>query len=344
MGETEEQESLIELKEIIVDKGQAPERIDKYILNKLENISRNRIQNALKAGAITLGDKEIKANYKVRPLDHIKLVIPRNPDFGQRPEPEDIPLDIVFEDEYLLVVNKPAGLVVHPGVGNRTGTLVNALMYHLGKNDMPVKEGNDADRPGLVHRIDKNTSGLLVVAKTELAMTHLAKQFFDHKVERSYNALIWGEPEEDGTVNALIGRDPKNRIKMKVVEDEDSGKVSITHYKMIEPFYYVSLVECRLETGRTHQIRVHMSSMGHPVFNDDRYGGDRVVKGTIYTKYKQFVQNCFKIMPYHALHANTLGFVHPITGKNMRFEAELPPLFQELVTKWRNYILYKKEN
>jgi len=325
--------------EVVVDPGQTPIRIDKFLFDRLEKISRNRIQEGVSMGAITVNEQTIKANYKVRPRDVILVRIPRQRALGEAVEPQDLPLDIVYEDETLLVVNKASGMVVHPGVGNFDGTLVNGLKYYLSNQQLPLLEGNTADRAGLVHRIDKDTSGLLVVAKTDEALAHLAKQFFDHTVERRYQSLVWGQPdEEEGTISVNIGRDLKNRTLRATFPDGREGKVAVTHYKLIEPMYYVSLVECVLETGRTHQIRVHMQHAGHPVFNDAKYGGARVVKGTVFQKYRLFVENCFKIVPYHVLHAGTLGFVHPSTGEQMHFEQPLPDNFQELLEKWRSYL------
>ena len=324
---------------IKADKKQSLIRIDKFLMDRLERTSRNRIQNAIKSGSIQVGGKDIKPNYRVRPGDEISIVIPRPPGDGTGVIPQDIPLDIRYEDEDLLIVHKPAGMVVHPGIGHHRGTLVNALAFYFGHEGLPVLDGNQQDRLGLVHRIDKNTSGLLVVAKSDYAMTHLAKQFYYHTVERTYQALIWGEPEEEkGTVRANVGRHPRFRLKFTTLPDGEGGKWAVTHYKVLERLYYVSLVECKLETGRTHQIRVHMESLGHPLFNDERYGGDRIAKGTIFSKYKMFVENTFSIMPRHALHARSLGFIHPRTGKEMYFESELPSDFQEALDRWRRYV------
>ncbi|MBK7410675.1 MAG: RluA family pseudouridine synthase [Saprospirales bacterium] len=332
-----------DFEEILVDKGQGMVRIDKYLADRLMKVSRNRIQNAIRVGAVRVNQLEVKPNYKVRPLDKIEMIIPRPPDEGGRPKPEHIPLDIIYEDEALLVLNKPAGMVVHPGVGNRTGTLVNALAYHLADHTLPVMEGNQENRIGLVHRIDKNTSGLLVVAKTEYAMTHLAKQFFHHTIERRYVALVWGEPEPDaGSIECNIGRHPRFPTMRYCFTDDSEGKWARTHYRILEHLYYVSLVECKLETGRTHQIRVHMKHIGHPLFSDDTYGGGEILKGTVYSKYKQFVQSCFQLLPRHALHARSLGFVHPDTGTWMEFESDLPPDFDACLSAWRTYVLEKK--
>lgn len=326
---------------LIVDKGQTPVRIDKFLLDRIPNITRNKLQNVIRAGSTLVNQKVVKPNYKVRPLDDIQIVLPEPPE-EYSVEPEDIPLDIVYEDDEVMVINKPAGLVVHPGLGNRTGTLVNALAFYF-KHNLPVKEGNMADRPGLVHRIDKDTTGLMVIAKTEYAMSHLAKQFFDHTVRREYYALVWGELDPpSGRIEGNLARNPSNRMQMTVFPEGDVGKEAITNYQTIESFYYTSLVNCRLETGRTHQIRAHMMYHGHPLFSDARYGGDAIKKGTIFSKYRQFVENCFKICPRQALHARTLGFVHPTTGENMYFECPLPDDFAQLIDKWRNYLQSRK--
>ncbi len=318
----------------IVDKGQQPLRIDVYITNKVTNATRNKVQQAADAGMITVNDKPVKQNYKVKPGDIIKILMP-HPKVSYDLTPENIPLNIVFEDDDLIVVNKPAGMVVHPGSGNYSGTLVNALSYHF--QQLPNLTGNE-NRPGLVHRIDKNTSGLLLIAKTESAMNKLAKQFFHHTVDRKYIALVWGTFEHsEGTIIGNIGRHKRYRMMMDVYPEGDEGKEAITHFKVLEKFTYTSLIECKLETGRTHQIRAHMKYIGHPIFNDDTYGGDRIVKGTVYTRYKQFVENCFKVLPRHALHAASLGFEHPGNGKRFYFEAPLPEDMERAVTRWRNF-------
>ena len=328
---------------LTVDKGQAPVRIDRFLTARMENKSRNRIQIAAKAGSILVNGKAVKSNYKLKPLDEITIVLSRPP-INRFLVPENIPLDVVYEDEELLLVNKKAGMVVHPGVGNFTGTLVNALSWHL--QNLPQTQNAGAPdenhlRPGLVHRIDKNTSGLLVIAKNEEAMTFLAKQFFDKTVERKYITLVWGNVEEDqGTIEGNIGRDDRYRKLFTVYRDGSQGKPAITHYRVLKRFGYVTLCECELETGRTHQIRVHMKSIGHTVFNDDRYEGNKVLKGPNSSKYKQFVNNCFELIPGQALHAKTLGFVHPATRKNMLFDSELPEGFQTLLEKWENYITH----
>lgn len=328
-----------------VDPGQSPLRIDKWLMLRIEGITRNRIQQAIKQKSILVGGKEVKSNYKVRPNDVIVIVLPEEPRERRSVMPEDLNLDIRYEDEYILIVHKPPGMVVHPGIKNYTGTLVNGLAYHLGqKSEFPLLPGNDPTRPGLVHRIDKDTSGLLVIAKTHNAMAHLAKQFYDHSINREYVALVWGSfDDEKGTLEGNIGRHPKERLKHCVFPDGDSGKVAITHYEVLEDLYYVSLVKCILETGRTHQIRVHMSHEGHPVFSDDRYGGDQIRKGTVFTKYKQFVQNVFKMLPRQALHARSLGFIHPHTKEYVKFESDLPEDISTALDKWRHYVTHKKD-
>jgi len=329
---------------INVDPNQAPLRIDKFLHGKIEKVTRNRIQKAIKDKSILVNRKEIKSNYKVRPNDLILVVLPEEPKEKQAAQAEDIPLDIRYEDDHLLVLYKPPGLVVHPGTGNLSGTLVNGLVHYLSsKTDMPVLPGNDLTRPGLVHRIDKDTSGLMVIAKTQNAMAHLAQQFFDHKIDREYQALVWGNFEEPkGTIEGHIGRHPKERTRMFVFRDGDEGKHAITHYEILEDLYYVTLVKCKLETGRTHQIRVHMSDRGHPLFNDEKYGGSSIVKGTVFTKYKQFVHNVFKLIPRHALHAKSIGFIHPETREYVKFESELPEDIQAALDKWKHYVTHKK--
>ncbi len=314
------------------NEGQEALRVDKFLMNFIENATRNRIQQAAKEGHILVNDTAVKSSYKVKANDVVRVVLSYPP--HESPIlAEDIPLNIVFEDESVIIINKPAGMVVHPGHGNYTGTLVNGLMHHI--KNLPV---NSNERPGLVHRIDKDTSGLLVVAKTELAMNKLAKQFFNRTTERFYYALVWGNMEQDsGTIEGNIGRNLKNRLQQDVFPDGTHGKHAVTHYKVLERFLYVSLVQCKLDTGRTHQIRAHFKYIGHPLFNDERYGGDKILKGTTFTKYKQFIQNCFKIIPRQALHAKTLGFIHPKTGKKMHFETELPDDFKNVIEKWRAY-------
>ncbi len=340
-----DRDSLYEEHQFVVENKQSIRRLDKYLLQRIANISRSRIQNAIKAGSVTVNDEEVKPNYRVRPGDVISVLMPRPLDEACRVIPDDIPLDIVYEDDDVLVVNKPAGMVVHPGVGHYRRTLVNALAHYFqGKADIPIMDGNPENRPFLVHRIDKDTSGLLVVAKNDYAMAHLGKQFFRHTIHRRYYALVWGEPEQDeGTIRGHVGRDLRNRQRMAVFPEGDHGKWAVTHYRVLERLYYVSLVECRLETGRTHQIRVHMRHIGHPLFNDPRYGGDRIRKGTVFSKYKQFVDNCFRILPRHALHAKELGFEHPTTGEFMKFTSELPDDMQAALAQWRTYVQAKKE-
>lgn len=328
----EPEEELFEHYRFDVPKGQAFLRIDKYLMLMVPNATRNKIQNAASNGDIYVNDVPVKSNYKVKPLDVIRILL-AHPPFENRVDPEDIPLDIVYEDEALLVINKPPNFVVHPGHGNYTGTLVNALAFHF--ENLPL---NSSERPGLVHRIDKDTSGLLVVAKTEAAMTHLAKQFEDKTSEREYVALVWGNvKEEEGTVTGNIARHVRDRMQMAVFADPEIGKHAVTHYKVLERFGYVTLVSCKLETGRTHQIRVHMKHIGHTLFNDERYGGNLILKGTTFTKYKQFIDNCFKTLPRQALHAKTLGFIHPKTGEMMRFDTEIPKDMADCIEKWRNY-------
>ncbi|MDR0228758.1 MAG: RluA family pseudouridine synthase [Flavobacteriaceae bacterium] len=313
-------------------KGQAPLRVDKFLMNLVENATRNKIQQAANNGNIYVNDVPVKSNHKVKSMDVVRVLM-KQPPFENIIIPEDIPLNIVYEDDDVLVVNKPAGLVVHPGHGNYTGTLVNALAYHF--ESMPL---NSSERPGLVHRIDKDTSGLLVCAKTEWAMTELQKQFAEKTTEREYIALVWGNViEDEGTIESYIGRHVKDRMQMAAFDEEDKGKWAVTHYKVIERLGYVTLVSCRLETGRTHQIRVHMKHIGHTLFNDERYGGNMILKGTTFTKYKQFVDNCFSILPRQALHARTLGFEHPITKEFMRFSCDIPEDMQMCIDKWKVY-------
>ena len=336
-GEIEHQEfedqELYEHFRIVVDKGQSLLRIDKFLMHRIEGASRNRIQNAIESGSVLVNDKETKASYKVKPFDVISVVLP-DPPRDTEVYPENIPLNIPYEDDDILIVNKTAGMVVHPGYNNYTGTLVNALVYHF--SQLPQLPGNDG-RPGLAHRIDKDTSGLLVIAKNEYAITFLAKQFFDHSITRKYVALVWGDLAEDGSITGYIGRSLKDRKVMAVYNDPDQGKWSVTHYKVLQRFHYVTLVECQLETGRTHQIRAHMQSIGHPLFNDAVYGGNRILKGTTFSKYKQFVENCFELLPRQALHAKSLGFIHPNTKKHVEFDSELPEDFTACLNKWRSY-------
>ena len=328
----DQQDDLYEHYSFTAGKGQEPLRVDKFLMNFIENATRNKIQQAAKAGNIYVNGQAVKSNHKVKANDQVKVLF-EHPPHEYLLTPEDIPLDIVYEDQELLVVNKPAGMVVHPGHGNYAGTLINALIFHF--DNLPL---NNNERPGLVHRIDKDTSGLLVVAKTENALSHLSKQFFHKTSEREYLALVWGDVKEDeGIVEGNIARHTKNRLQMAVFPEGDQGKEAVTHYKVLERFGYVTLVSCRLETGRTHQIRVHMKFAGHPLFNDERYGGDKILKGTTFTKYKQFVENCFSILPRQALHAKTLGFEHPVSGKFLRFDTPLPEDMEQCIEKWRQY-------
>ena len=325
---------------VVVDKGQSQVRVDKYLFERLVNSSRNRIQKAADAGLIMANGKPVKSSYKVKPCDVLTVMMDR-PRYDNDIIPEDIPLDIVYEDNDLMVVNKPAGLVVHPGCGNYHGTLVNAIAWHL--KDNPKYDPNDP-QVGLVHRIDKDTSGLLVVAKTPDAKTHLGLQFYNKTTKRKYNALVWGVVENnEGTIEGNIGRNPKDRMQMAVLSDPAQGKHAVTHYRVLERLGYVTLVECVLETGRTHQLRVHMKHIGHTLFNDERYGGNEILKGTHFSKYKQFVNNCFETCPRQALHAMTLGFVHPRTGEEMFFTSPLPEDMTNLIDKWRNYISNREE-
>ncbi|MDX9930250.1 MAG: RluA family pseudouridine synthase [Bacteroidales bacterium] len=330
-----EQQELYEHFRFVVDGGQSLIRIDKYLAVRIETASRTRIQSAADAGNILVNDRPVRSSYRVKPHDLIQILLP-NPPRVIEMIPEDIPINIVYEDNEVIVVNKEPGMVVHPAYGNYTGTLVNALMWHL--RDNPLFSSGEM-RPGLVHRIDKNTSGLLVVAKSELAHAHLARQFFERTTERQYIALVWGVPKPpEGTVTGNIGRNPRDRTLMYVFTDGSEGKHAVTHYRVIEELGYISLIECRLETGRTHQIRVHMSHIGHPLFNDGEYGGDRILRGTTFTKYQQFVRNCFMMLPRQALHARSLGFTHPTTGKRLVFESELPDDMKQVIDRWRTYI------
>lgn len=320
---------------IQADRGQEMIRVDKYLFDKIPNASRNRIQKAADAGYIRVNGNAVKSSYKVKPFDIVTVMLDR-PKYDNEVVPQDLPLDIVYEDDYLMVVNKPAGMVVHPGHGNYDGTLVNGIAWHL--RNTPCYNANDP-RVGLVHRIDKDTSGLLVIAKTPEAKTGLGRQFLDKTTKRAYNALVWGNFDTDtGTVEGDIARNPKDRLQMTVVPD-GMGKHAVTHYRVLERFGYVTLVECVLETGRTHQIRVHMKHIGHILFNDERYGGHEILRGTTFSRYKQFIDNCFKICPRQALHAKTLGFKHPVTGEDMFFASELPDDMAALLDKWRNYVI-----
>jgi 23S rRNA pseudouridine1911/1915/1917 synthase len=329
-------EELYERLAIEVDKGQEPLRIDKFLLNRVVNTSRNKIQRAIDNGMVLVNNQPIKANYKVKPADQIIFYSDTDP-VTYEIIPEQLPLNIVYEDDHILLINKPAGMVVHPGSGNFSGTLINGVAWHL-REQQPDLDETKLPRFGMVHRIDKNTTGLIVLAKSELAAVKLARQFFEHTVKRRYMALVWGNFDEvEGIIEGNIGRHPRFRKLMDVFPDGEHGKNAITHYTVLEDLKYVSLVECRLETGRTHQIRVHMQHRGHPLFNDDVYGGDRVVKGTVFTKYKQFVDNCFNLCKRQALHAKTLGFIHPATGEEMLFESELADDMKAVIQKWRGY-------
>jgi len=330
-----EQQELFEHHRFIVDPGQSLIRIDKYLFARMENISRTRIQNAANAGNILVNNNPVKPNYRVKPDEIVQIVLPSPPREIEL-IPENIPVNIVYEDDDVIVVNKEPGMVVHPAYGNYSGTLVNALMWHF--RDLPLFSPGEL-RPGLVHRIDKNTSGILVIAKNELALNRLSRQFYERATDRKYIALVWGTPDpREGTITGNVGRNIRNRKIMQVFPDGSQGKPAITHYKIIEEFGYTSLIECKLETGRTHQIRIHFSSIRHPLFNDDEYGGDRILKGTTFSKYQQFVKNCFKILPRQALHAKSLAFDHPVTGKRMSFDSELPEDMQQVIDKWRKYI------
>ncbi|HEU0063456.1 MAG TPA: RluA family pseudouridine synthase [Flavisolibacter sp.] len=320
-----------------VDKGQEPFRIDKFLMNRIEGATRNKLQQAINTGLVLVNNNEVKQNYKVKAFDQIIIYSDLSPE-STEVVPENLPLNIVFEDEHILLINKPAGMVVHPGSGNYSGTLLNGVAWYL-KTENPQISESTLPRFGLVHRIDKNTSGLLVLAKTDKAMRHLAKQFYDHTVKRNYVALVWGDlNENEGTIKAHVGRNQRYRKLFEAYPEGEHGKDATTHYKVLERFNYVTLVQCVLETGRTHQIRVHMKYIGHPLFNDDFYGGDKIVKGTIFSKYKQFVDNCFIICPRQALHAKTLGFTHPVTEKEMFFETDLPDDMYKVIQKWRDYV------
>lgn len=329
-------DELYEHYSFVAGKGQEPLRVDKFLMNFIENATRNKVQQAAKDGNIYVNGTPVKQNYRVKANDLVKVMFPHPPhEYLLTPEPID--LDILYEDSELIILNKPAGMVVHPGHGNYSGTLINGLIYHF--QNLPQNSDN---RPGLVHRIDKDTSGLLVIAKTEEAMNHLARQFFNKTSEREYVALVWGNlPDDEGTIIGNIGRHPKNRLQMTVFPDGEQGKEAITHYKVLERFGYVTLVSCRLETGRTHQIRAHFTYLGHPLFNDERYGGDKILKGTTSAKYRQFVENCFKILPRQALHAKTLGIEKPSTGELLRFDSEIPQDMAQCIERWRNYTSHR---
>lgn len=332
--------------EIVADQKQSLIRLDKFLIDRLANRSRSKVQTAIKAGTVKVDEMDVKPNYKVKPGNVISIILPRSLEESYQIQAQNIPLDIVYEDDDVMVVNKPFGLAVHPGVGIPNGTLVNAVAWHLQENlkNLPVKEGNEGNRAGIVHRIDKDTTGLMVVAKSDFAMTHLASQFFHHTIERRYQAIVWGDVEPaSGTVKANIGRNPNDRRLFMTFPEGDDGKWAVTHWKVLERFYYCTLIECQLETGRTHQIRVHMKSIGHTLFGDPRYGGNQILKGTLYSKYKQFVESNLKLLPRQALHAKVLGFKHPRTGEFLRFEADLPNDMQMVIERWRTYLQGRKE-
>jgi len=336
-GNQDNNDELYERFSITIDKGQEPLRIDKFLMQRIEGATRNKLQQAINHGMVLVNGKEIRPNYKIKPADSVIVYSDMHPDETDI-VPEKIDLHIIYEDADIMIINKPAGMVVHPGSGNYSGTLLNGVAYYLQQQNPALSE-DTLPRFGLVHRIDKNTSGLLVLAKTDQAMRQLARQFFDHVVKRQYLALVWGDMEKDsGTVIAHVGRHQRFRKLFEAYPEGDHGKEAITHYKVAERFGYVTLVECVLETGRTHQIRVHMKHIGHPLFNDDFYGGDKILKGTVFSKYKQFVENCFQLCPRQALHAKTLGFIHPTSGKEIFFDTELPDDMQAVIQKWRNYI------
>lgn len=342
---SEEEKELYEHHHIKVEKGQEMMRIDKFLMIRVQNATRTKLQQACDAECILVNGKTVKSSYKIKPLDEISILM-TSPPRDVEVVAENIPINVVYEDDYVCVVNKEPGMVVHPAYGHYTGTLVNALAYrfqNLPSSKQKLADGLTIDRPGLVHRIDKNTSGIIIIAKTELAMTRLAKDFFDRNLDRKYIAIVWGDVKEDsGTINCNVARDLKNRKVMACFPDSDHGKHAITHYKVLERFGYVTVVECKLETGRTHQIRVHMKHLGHPLFNDNEYGGDRILKGLSSNKYKQFIENCFEILPRQALHAKTLGITHPITKEPIFFESDLPDDMQQVIEKWRKYA-YKFE-
>lgn len=339
--EAQESEEYFERHEIIADPKQGLIRLDKFLMDRLANRSRNKVQNAIRAGAVRVDDRDVKPNYKVRPGNTISIVLPRTSDDSEGILPQNIPLNILHEDTDVLIINKPFGLAVHPGVGIPNGTLVNAVAWHLKEEleQLPIKEGNEPNRAGIVHRIDKDTTGIMVVAKNSYAMTHLANQFFKHTIERRYYALVWGNMEGDsGTIRGNIGRNPNDRRLFMVFPEGEDGKWAVTHWKVVERFYYCTLVECRLETGRTHQIRVHLKSIGHTLFGDVRYGGNQILKGTLYPKYRQFVEKSLSLLPRQALHAKILGFEHPSTQEHVRFESDLPDDMQAVIERWREYV------
>lgn len=326
--------------DIVADPKQSQIRLDKFVIDRLSGKSRSKVQDAIKAGSVRVDDKEVKANYKVKPGNRISIVFPQNAEYSHEVLPQNIALKIVYEDDDVMIIDKPAGLAVHPGVGIPKGTLVNAVAWHLKEKakDLPLLGNNEPNRAGIVHRIDKDTTGLMVVAKNDFTMTHLANQFFYHTIERKYHAIVWGSPEQDsGTIVANIGRNPNDRRMFMTFPEGDEGKHAVTHWRVVERFYYASLLEFKLETGRTHQIRVHAKSIGHTLFGDVRYGGNQILKGTIYSKYKQFVENLLNMCPRQALHAKVLGFTHPRTGEFIRFESELPKDMAQVIEKWRTY-------
>ncbi len=341
---SQEGDDFYERVEIVADQRQSPIRLDKYLIDRLAAISRNKLQITIRAGGVLVDEKPVKPNYKVRPGNRINVILTRSFDDDQKIEPQDIPLNIVYEDDDLMIINKPFGMAVHPGVGIPNGTLVNAVAWHLKDEiDRAPLGTNDYTRAGIVHRIDKDTTGLMVVAKNTETLTNLASQFFYHTIERRYWTLVWGDVEEEsGTIVSNIGRNPHDRRQFMVFPDGEDGKHAVTHWRVLERFYYVTLVECRLETGRTHQIRVHMKSIGHTLFGDVRYGGNQILKGTIHSKYRQFVENNFGLLPRQALHAKVLGFTHPRTGERMRFESELPVDMQTVIDRWREYVNSRK--
>lgn len=339
-------DGLYERREFVADAKQSLIRLDKFLLARLSNRSRTKVQEAIRAGAVKVDDREVKPNYKVKPGNRVSIILPKNLDEEYEIIPQNIPLNIVYEDNDVIVVNKPPNMAVHPGVGIPDKTLVNALAWHLQEQleKLPVKEGNEPSRAGIVHRIDKDTTGLMVVAKNEYAMAYLANQFFHHTIERRYWALVWGNPAEDaGTIVGNVGRNPNDRKMFMVFPEGESGKHAVTHWRVLERFYYVTLVECRLETGRTHQIRVHMKSIGHTLFGDRRYGGNHILYGTVHPKYRQFVEGLLKILPRQALHAKVLGFAHPSTGEHIRFESELPADMATVIEKWREYVHARRQ-
>jgi 23S rRNA pseudouridine1911/1915/1917 synthase len=337
-------DDLFEAHKIIADKGQSPIRLDRFLTDRLPKVSRNKVQNAIRFGSVLVDNQAVKPNHKLRPGEEISVILPRSSEEDYSVLPQDIPLNIVYEDDDVMVINKPANFAVHPGVGIPNGTLVNAVAWHLKHSPPPTMPGNDESRAGIVHRIDKDTTGLMIVAKNEFSMAHLANQFFHHTIERKYVALVWGDPEsEGGTITGNIGRNPNDRKVFMVFPEGEEGKHAVTHYKVLERFYYVSLVECQLETGRTHQIRVHMKYIGHTLFGDKRYGGNTVLRGTVFSKYKTFVEHNLQTLPRQGLHAKIIGFTHPRTGEKMRFESEIPDDMQAVMERWRIYVKSRKE-